>query len=285
MFTADPAGRHGAFLLKAPPTPRDRDHTLRKVVMIPLLEESLEFAERFGVDVYPTFNMTETSWPIFSEPNPRAPRTSGRTRPGVEARIVDEHDLEVGDGEVGELILRTDTPWTMAVGYLNDPAATAQAWRNGWFHTGDAFRRDAGGDYFFVDRTKNSIRRRGENVSSYQVESDIFLHPAVHEAAVVGVSSDVGESDVLAFVVLKPGHTLTPADLIDFLVPRMPYFTVPRYLHFVDELPRTPTQKVRKTVLREQGSASAWDREAAGFTLSRRGGANRATGSPPARGS
>ena len=202
------------FLLKAPPTPRDRDHPLKKVVLVPLSDASDVFAERFGVDVYTTFNMTETSWPLVSERNPQVRGTCGRPRDGIDARIVDDNDCEVAPGVVGELIVRSDVPWSMNHGYHNNPEATAEAWRNGWFHTGDAFRRDADGNFFFVDRLKDAIRRRGENISSFEVEAEVNAHPAVREAAAVGVPSEFGEDDVLAVVAPVAGKTIDPAELL-----------------------------------------------------------------------
>ncbi len=169
------------FLLKQPPGPQDRDHTLRSVLVVPVDADTPRFAERFGVDTFTIFNMTEISIPLFAGPNPSLPGVCGRVRAGFEVRLVDEHDIEVGPGEVGEMILRTDMPWAVSHGYLNDPAATARTWRNGWFHTGDSFRVDAEGNYFFVDRLKDSVRRRGENVSSFEVENEIATHPDVRE--------------------------------------------------------------------------------------------------------
>jgi crotonobetaine/carnitine-CoA ligase len=197
--------------------------------------------------------------------------TCGKVRPGVEVRLVDANDCEVAPGEIGELIVRTDAPWAMNSGYLNDPEATARAWRNGWFHTGDAFRQDADGSFFFVDRMKDSIRRRGENISSFEVETEVCAYPAVREAAAVAVSSDVGEDDVLVIVALNAGHDFSPADLIRFLANRMAYFMVPRYLRVLDDLPKTPTQKVEKHRLRTEGvTPDTFDREAHGLTI--RGG-------------
>lgn len=258
------------FLLKAPPTPRDRDHPLKKVVLVPLSDASDIFAERFGVDVYTTFNMTETSWPLISERNPRVRGTCGRPRAGYEVRIVDENDCEVAPGVVGELIVRSDIPWSMNHGYHNNPEATARAWRNGWFHTGDAFRRDEDGNFFFVDRLKDAIRRRGENISSFEVEAEVNAHPAVREAAVVGVPSEFGEDDVLAVVAPVAGKSVDPAELLQFLVPRMAHFMIPRYVRVMPELPKTPTQKVQKNLLREAGvTTDTWDREAAGIRIRR----------------
>ena len=185
------------FLMKEPPSPDDRDHTLRAVTMVPLADDSLAFTERFGVDVYTTFNMTEVSCPIFSQRNPTKPGSCGEVRAGVEARVVDRNDCEVPPGVTGELILRTDMPWAMNGGYHRNPEATAAAWRNGWFHTGDAFRRDAEGTFYFVDRLKDAIRRRGENISSFEVEREIIAHPNVREVAVVATQSEFAEDEVL----------------------------------------------------------------------------------------
>jgi len=258
------------FLLKLPPGPGDRDHTLKKVVLVPLSDASEVFAERFGVDVYTTFNMTETSWPLVSERNPSVRGTCGRPRPGIEARIVDEHDCEVAPGMIGELILRSDTPWTMNHGYHNNPEATARAWRNGWFHTGDVFKRDADGNFFFVDRLKDAIRRRGENISSFEVEAELMAHPAVREAAAVAVPSELGEDEVLAVLAPVAGQAIDPAEILAFLLPRMAHFMVPRYVRVLPELPKTPTQKVQKNLLRAEGvTPETWDREAAGIRVRR----------------
>jgi carnitine-CoA ligase len=258
------------FLMKAPPTPRDRDHTLRQAIMVPLAEDAPEFTARFGVDIYTVFNMTEISCPILSGKNPDVPKTCGRVRAGFEARVVDENDMEVADGTVGELIVRADEPWTMNHGYNANPEATARAWRNGWFHTGDAFRRDAAGNFFFVDRMKDAIRRRGENISSFEVEAEIGAHPKVRETAVVGVPSEFGEDEVMAILAPVPGADIDPAEVISFLTPRLPHFMVPRYLRFMADLPKTPTQKIEKHVLRSEGiTGDTWDREQAGIRLKR----------------
>ncbi len=258
------------FLMKAPPTPRDRDHTLRQAVMVPLAEDAAEFTARFGVDIYTVFNMTEISCPILSERNPDVAKTCGRVRAGFEARVVDDHDMEVPHGTVGELMVRADHPWTMNHGYNANPEATARAWRNGWFHTGDAFRRDEAGNFFFVDRMKDAIRRRGENISSFEVEVEIGAHPKVRETAVVGVPSEFGEDEVMAIVAPLPGGEIDPVEIISFLTPRLPHFMVPRYIRFMADLPKTPTQKIEKHLLRQQGiTEDTWDRERAGIRLKR----------------
>jgi carnitine-CoA ligase len=170
-------GAMATFLLKQPPSPKDREHGLRMVFIVPFGQGGRPFRERFGVDVYTLFNMTEICTPLISHANPANDNICGRPRAGVEVRLVDEHDRVVADGQVGQLILRTEAPWAMNHGYNANPQATADAWRNGWFHTGDAFIRDVDGDYRFVDRLKDAIRRRDENISSYEIEVELATRP------------------------------------------------------------------------------------------------------------
>ena len=263
-------GVMSTFIAKAPASPDDRDHTLRKAMMIPLPDDWRVFAERFGLTVWTLFNMTELNVPIVSVANPQVQGTCGRVRKGVQCRIVDANDCEVPVGQVGELMLRTEAPWALNSGYFKDPDATARAWRNGWFHTGDAFRCDADGNHFFVDRIKDAIRRRGENISSFEVELEIIAHPSVRECAVVAVPNESSEDDVLAIVAPAPGATLDPAELLEFLRPRLAHFMLPRYVRVMADLPRTPTQKVEKYLLRNTGiTPDTWDREKAGVRVSR----------------
>ncbi|WP_210243869.1 AMP-binding protein [Mesorhizobium sp. B2-1-3A] len=270
VTTAILLGVMGGFLLKRPPSGDDREHTLRTCTYVPLNETALEFHQRFGTEIHTHFNMTEISMPIVSEANPKALGSAGKPRAGVQVRIVDENDCEVDVGAVGELVVRTDCPWAMNHGYALDPQATVAAWRNGWFHTGDGFRRDADGNFYFVDRLKDAIRRRGENISSFEVESEVLAHPSVREAAAIAIKSEIAEDEVLAVVSLKDGATLDPAELIEFLRPRMAHFMIPRYVRVVEALPRTPTAKIEKIKLREFGiTADTWDREAAGIVVKR----------------
>ena len=263
-------GGMSTLLVKRPPSEDDRRHTLRACLMVPLLEDAPAFSKRFGVDVYTLFNMTEVSCPIVSGLNPTPLGTCGKARPGIEARVVDENDCEVAPGEVGELIVRADRPWAMNSGYYGNPEATAKAWRNGWFHTGDAFRQDTEGNFFFVDRMKDAIRRRGENISSFEVEAEVGSHPDVQECAAVAVPSELGEDEVLVAVVPQPGADFDPRKLIEYLVPRMAHFMVPRYVRVIPELPKTPTQKVQKHLIRSEGiTADTWDREKAGIVIRR----------------
>ncbi len=263
-------GVMAGFLVKRPPSDDDARSTLRWAMAVPLDEDALRFGRRFGVDIITVFNMTEVSCPLVSELNPMQPGSCGRPRAGVQARLVDENDCEVDVGQVGELIVRTDTPWAMNHGYYKNAEATALAWRNGWFHTGDAFRRDANGTFFFVDRMKDAIRRRGENISSFEVESEVIAHPAVREAAAVAVPSEIAEDEVLVAVSLGEGRALDPVELIDFLRGRMAHFMIPRYVRIMTELPKTPTQKVQKHLIRKEGvTPDTWDREAAGVVVRR----------------
>ncbi|MBB4137995.1 AMP-binding protein [Gordonia humi] len=258
------------FVESIPRRDDDAENPLRTVFVAPLVDNVAGFADRFDVDVYTIYNMTELSAPIVSEANPKARGTCGRVRPGVEVRLVDDADCEVPVGDVGEIIVRSDAPWALNSGYYKMPEATAAAWRNGWFHTGDTARRDADGNYYFADRLKDAIRRRGENISSMEVEVEIMAHESVREAAVVAVPSDVSEDEVMAVVAPVPGATIDPGELIRFLEPRMAYYMVPRYVRIVDELPKTPTSKIQKNAVRDIGvTADTWDREKAGVKLSR----------------
>ena len=225
---------------------------------------------RFGVSVYSIYNMTELCCPVMTTVPMTVPGSCGRVRPGCEIRIVDENDCEVPAGAVGQFVVRSDTPWAMNHGYHKEPEATARAWRNGWFHTGDAGRADADGNLYFIDRLKDTIRRRGENISSLEVEIEVAAHPAVREAAVVPVPSELGEDEVMAVVSLRPGRRLDPAELLVFLQPRLAHFMIPRYVRIGDALPKTPTEKVEKHRLRADGiTAESWDREAAGIRVKR----------------
>jgi crotonobetaine/carnitine-CoA ligase len=263
-------GVMATFLSKAAPGPDDTAHKVRICFIVPLIEGAQEFSRRFGVNVYTIFNMTEISSPIVSTPNPAVRGTCGKVRVGVEVRLVDENDCEVPVGSVGEMMLRTDRPWAMSHGYLKEPQATARAWRNGWFHTGDAFRKDAEDNFFFVDRMKDSIRRRGENISSFEVEAEVLAHADVRECAALGVPSELGEDEVMIVVAPAPGRSVDPATLVHFLTTRLAYFMVPRYVRTLPDLPKTPSSKVLKAQLRGEGiTADTWDREKAGIVIRR----------------
>lgn len=263
-------GGAASFLEHQPKRLDDADNPMRLVAMIPLVKDPNAWADRFGVNVTTSYGMSEVSIPIISSVNPSNPKSCGRLRPGYEARIVDEYDIEVSEGMIGELILRADRPWTISPGYWCMPEATAEAWRNGWFHTGDYFSRNSAGDFFFVDRKKDCIRRRGENISSFDVEAELLSHPMVVEAAAIAVPSPHGEDDILAVLSLASDANLSPISLFDYLRPRMAHFMLPRYLRFVDSLPKTPSLRIKKDVLRDEGvTTDTWDREVAGIIVKR----------------
>ncbi len=263
-------GVMGAFLARSEPRPDDRDNPLKWITMMPINEQTVKLGPRFGFDYISGFNMTEVSSPLITGVNTRVFGGCGQPRTGVACRLVDDNDIEVPIGSPGELIVRSDLPWSMNAGYDGMPEATARAWRNGWFHTGDLFRRDAEGNYFFMDRIKDTVRRRGENISSFEVEAAVLSHPDVDEAIAVGVKSEIEEQEVLVAVKIKAGRTVDPRALIEFLLPKLAYFMVPRYVRMVDEIPKTETNKARKVVFRDQGvTADTWDRESAGMKLHR----------------
>jgi crotonobetaine/carnitine-CoA ligase len=263
-------GVMATFLMKREPSPDDRNHGVRTALMVPLTDDAPAFSERFGIDIYTIFNMTEISSPIVSDANPAKRGTCGKVRPNVEVRLVDANDCEVPVGQIGEMLVRADRPWAMNSGYNRNPEATAKAWTNGWFHTGDAFRMDEDGYYYFVDRVKDAIRRRGENISSFEVEVEVCAHPHVREAAAIAVPSEFSEDEVMVVVAPVPGQSIDHETLARFLIERMPYFMVPRYIRVLSELPKTPSAKVLKTDLRKEGvTADTWDREKAGMRVRR----------------
>ncbi|RAH99887.1 ATP-dependent acyl-CoA ligase [Acuticoccus sediminis] len=263
-------GVMASFLLKAPATPADRDHPLKKAFIVPFGEDAPRFRDRFGVALHTVFNMTEISSPLVAGPGIETPGLAGLPRPPFELRIADANDIPLPDGTVGELLVRSHRPWALFSGYYRNPEATAAALRNGWFHTGDAFRREADGRFYFVDRLKDVIRRRGENISSFELESEILTHPDVQEAVAVAVPSEVTEDEVLAIVVAVPGASVDPAGLIAHLAERLPHHMVPRYVRVVDALPKTASGKLQKHELRSDGvTPDTFDREAAGIRIRR----------------
>jgi carnitine-CoA ligase len=258
------------FLHKQPPRDDDRDNPLRWVMLAPLIEDFQAFAERFGVRIYMVYGMTEIPC-VFRVVDPVTRRSLGTpVDAGYTARIVDADDLPITEPHVaGELALRHELPWAISPGYLGDAEATARVWRNGWFHTGDVFARDERGDFYLVDRVKDSIRRRGENVSAAEVETEMLSHHDVTEAAAIAVPAEMDE-EILAYAVVRPGSELDEEALHAHLVERLPYFAVPRYVVLADALPRNPALRVDKPQLRERGVPDgAWDREAVGITVTR----------------
>ncbi|MGF7159774.1 crotonobetaine/carnitine-CoA ligase [Rhodoligotrophos appendicifer] len=260
------------FILKQPEDPGDADTALRIATAVPTSPElGPRFERRFGVQLIELYGSTELNCPLFHPRHePRRPRSCGRiVADRFEARLVDpETDEEVPTGTPGELVVRPKKPWTTMLAYHNRPESTLEAWRNLWFHTGDVMRRDDEGYFFFLDRAKDAIRRRGENISSFEVEEVLRSHPDVAEVAVIGVASpyDALEQEVKACVVVKTGSACDAATLAAHCAARMPDFARPRFIELMVELPKTPTQKIRKAELRTRGiTPETWvDPQAAG---------------------
>lgn len=257
------------LLWKQPPDPRDRDHRARLGWGVPLPEWAPQFEQRFGVRLVELYGSTEVGAILYTPlAEPRRPGSCGKPLPHWRVRLVDDDGFEVPVGAVGELLVRPEEPCAIMSGYHGMPEATLAAFDGLWFHTGDLLRRDADGFFYFVGRRKDIVRRRGENIACAEVEAALESHPEVLHAAVVGVPSELTEEDVLACIVRRPGGTLEPAALIDHAAARLARFMLPRYVRFVEGLPRTPTDKVEKFKLQQQGiTADTWDHE--------RGGRNR----------
>ena len=263
------------FIWRSPRTGRDRDHQLRAVIALPVAEEwAAGFEERFGVRIAQGYGMTEVNMVAFTSPADQV--MSGCAGPPLddyfEVIVADPAtDLPLPRNEIGEILVRPRVPFCFNVGYHQMPDKTVAAWRNLWFHTGDAGKLDDAGRLHFVDRLNDRIRRRGENISSYEVETVINSYEGVVESAVVGlrVEGAGGEDEVLA-VVAVDGPPPDPVEFLDWCVPRMPRHSVPRYLQFVAELDKTASGKIRKQAIRDTGvTDDLWDRESVGYTVAR----------------
>ena len=245
------------------------------------LDIAEDFEKRFGVKLYNGFyGLTEAGGVTFiSAEEADRLKAKGRwdqalgmgreQRHIYEIKLVDDDDREVPNGETGEIICRPARPNSIFAEYANNPKATVEVFRNLWFHTGDLARRDEDGYFHFVDRKKDYIRRRGENISSFEIEKVVNAHPAVLDSAAISATSEVGEDDVRIVITLKKGEFLTPEELMAWCEPRMAYFMVPRYVDFLDDFPRNPVGRIEKYKLRRQNFTNTWDREKAGHILKR----------------
>ena len=259
------------ILLKQEQHDNDGDNPVRLMVGAAAPQDEWhEFQKRFNTKILEVYGMTECYCCLVSPyDDPRA-GACGKTITGWDVRIVDDDDNECEPNSLGEFIARSNKMFVGTTGYYNKPEATIELFKNGWIHTGDLGRMDEDGHFFFVDRKKQAIRRRGENISSVEGESIISSHDDVLESCVVGVPADVGEEDVKAVVVLKEGRTATEEDLIRWCEPRMAYFAIPRYVAIRDSMPKTPSERVEKFKLKNEGiTADCWDREAEGIVLER----------------
>ena len=265
-------------LAKNDPQPDDRDNTVRLFYGSPAFapEFLADFEQRFGTDIIVGFGMTETCYgTIETIRGERRPNSSGQPRqhpdPAFDntVRIVDDDGIPVANGQPGEITIRN--PATMA-GYWRNEAETGASLRDGWLFTGDLGWLDDDNYLYFVDRKKDVIRRRGENISSQEVEDVIKSHERVLDCAIIAVPSELGEDEVKAYITPRPGETVSPEDVIYWCAERLAYFKVPRYIEIREELPRTPSLRVRKDVLRQEREdliAGCFDREAAGIRIRR----------------
>jgi len=254
------------FLWQKPPSEEERGHRLRTCHVVPMPEFAPEFEKRFNVTLTSLYGLGDFGYATMF--GPEAPRdklgSAGKVLPEVELALLDEHDVPVPVGQVGQICLRTHEPWFARQGYYNMPEAWARLLRNYWFHSGDLGWLDQDGYLYFAGRDKDVIRRRGENISAIQVEDVIRRHPAVADVAVYAVRSELMEDEVMASIVCKEGGTLDITGLITFCAPQMAYFMVPRYVEVLAELPLTATGKVEKYKLRDNAQPrldEIWDRE------------------------
>ncbi|WP_329780480.1 AMP-binding protein [[Mycobacterium] nativiensis] len=267
-----------AIIAQGPDTPEMKRcfGQIRMVHAVPFPETVQRvWRERFGVESPGAkgYGMTEVFPVTFQEPDDSAPpESAGKfNSEDLEVRIVDERDNDVPIGEVGEVICRPRRNNVMFQGYWRRPEATVEATKNLWFHTGDLGRIDGDGFFYFADRKNDYMRRRGENISSQEVEVTYMGHPDITEVAVHAVPSEVTEDDVKVTAVLRPESELTPAELFEWSKDRVPYFALPRYIEFRTELPVSPLGRIHKYLLRDEGvTPDTWDREQAGVSWERR---------------
>ena len=269
------AGAMVSMLQNLPADPRDAQLPLRFISAAPIAADSYrDIEKRYGCRIVTMYGMTE-AFPIAVKgiADEGVPGTSGKPNPNFEVRIVDGDGNPVPVATVGEITCRPRHPHVMSEGYITQapgaPGISVDSHPE-WFHTGDLGKLDSDENLTYVDRIKDSLRRRGENISSVEVETMVMRHPAISEAAAIGVPSELGEDDILLVVTLRPGAELDCAELLDFCAARMPYFCVPRFVESVNELPKNVIGRIRKDLLRTRGlNPSVWDRESNGYILSR----------------
>ena len=255
------------FMWNAPVVPEEKEHKVKLVLGSPAPHDIIEpFMERFNILFMEGYGLTEVGQCTFMRPgDPFRVGSCGKESPGYEIKIVNpETDEELPRNTPGELVLRPRIPNICLHYYYKMPEKTVSDFRNLWFHTGDLCRMDEDGYIFFMDRVKDYIRRRGENISSFEVENLISTHPNIEESAAIAVKLDEqgrhSEDELMIVIVLKEGKDLNPNELIEFLKPIMPKFMIPRFVRFRDSLPKTPTNRVQKVKLREEGiTKDTWD--------------------------
>lgn len=264
------------FLWNTPEKPDDAKHSLRKLMAVPMPPDIAEpFSKRFNLELMPQgLGQSEAMQLVVTMPGQAAPPpgSCGLPSPALEARLVDDDGNDVPDGEAGELWVKPLKPYVIFSGYFDDPEATAKAFEGEWYKTGDMLRKKDDGYYYFADRKKDAVRLKGRNISTFEVELVAKKHPGIADCAAFGVPSDIleSETELKLDVILRPGVQLSEQELAQYINDNAPYFFVPRFIEFVDELPYTPTNKVQKFKLRDKGlTAKTWDAQAAGFKAER----------------
>lgn len=246
------------LLLKQPSSPQDREHSVRIAWGGGCPVEAWQaFEERFGLRVHDSFGMTETA-ALNLVNTEGAVGSVGKPLPSFQARLVNEAGEECASGELGELLIRGNRPGVITRGYYNNPEATAALFRSGWLRTGDLLRREADGNFYFHSRKKDSVRRRGENISAWEVERVVNRHPKIVDSALLAVRNEFDDEDLKIVLQVVPGETLCPDEFIAWCRERMPKFHVPRFVSFIDSFPRTPTHRIQKFVL-DRTMEGCWD--------------------------
>ncbi|MFY1621450.1 AMP-binding protein, partial [Micromonospora sp. WMMD736] len=254
-------GPMGMTILSTPPSPEDTAHELRTAIFVPMPPEAQRsFRNRFGVDVVSeVYGQTECN-PITLntvEAHGTRPGRLGKPAPWIDVRLVDDQEVPVPDGQPGEIVIRPTEPMVMFDGYWHNAEATVEASRDLWHHTGDMAVREPDGTLVYFDRKRDAVRRRGENISCVEVEAAIGKHPKIRAVAAHAVAADLGEDDLKVWIAMVTGETFSPSELFEFLTEELPYFAVPRYVDFIDELPVNPLNRVQKFKLRDRGNHGA----------------------------
>ena len=254
------------ILMKQSPDTKDRDHAVQLAFGAGCHENVWkDFEQRFGITIREVYGMTETS--CFTTLNRSGKVGSiGKPYPYFDMRVVDDNNRPVTTGKCGEIVLKEKEPGLIVREYLGKPAGSESVQQDVWFHTGDLARRDEEGDFYYVGRKKDSIRRRGENISAWEIERILNSHPSIEESAAVGLDAEIGEQDVLVFIKSTSGQDIDALDVIKWCEPRMPYYQIPRYIQFVDQFEKTPTQRIIKDLL-SHDKQNCWDREASGSRI------------------
>jgi crotonobetaine/carnitine-CoA ligase len=256
--SANMMGAVVSFLYALPEADDDAATSLRLAFGAPIPPTIIkDFERRFGLKFVEIYGSSEANVPLWNPLDDLRPGSCGKPIGRFDVRLVDELDNEVPVGAVGEIAVRPHEPFSMMVGYYRAPSATVDAFRNLWFHTGDLARRDEDGYHYFVDRAKDAIRRRGENISSWEVEMVLAKHPDVADVAAFAVASELSEDEVMVVIVPRADTVLDVDELISYCSDRMPPYMVPRYLEVADDLPRTATGKIEKFKLRDRGPGAA----------------------------